>query len=169
MHQTYIDGEHLGIADLVRMDKGFAGFNFDNAWLLTRINIPKKHRGKGFASNLLKRILADADKEAAVIILQISPSDGLQYEELTRWYYRYNFRQHMSGFWFRRPQSNELTMFHAYDGEHVTHVRLCERHSSTYDVHLSLCEGTGICATFMADPEECAECERVEVHQPPTS
>jgi len=168
MHQTYIDGVHLGIADLVRLNPGEMGVNFDNGWLLTRINIPKKHRGKGYASALLKRILADADKEAATLVLQISPSDGLQYEDLSRWYYRNGFSQHHTGLWFRRPKSVELTMFHAYDGEHVTHVRLCERHSSTYDVHLSLCEGIGICAAYLMEEEVCVECER-EVHQPPTS
>ena len=166
MKTTYIDGEHLGIADLVRLNKSDLGFDLENTWLLTRINVPVKHRGHGYASNLLRRVLADADKEGANLVLEINPSDGLSKEELERWFYRYGFRQYGTGYWFRRPEI-QLTMFHAYNGEHVTHVRLCERHSSTYDVHLSLCEGVGICQAYLMEEEICVECER-EVYQPTT-
>ena len=60
--------------------------------MINRINVPREFRGRGIASTLLKRILADADREGATVGLGISPSDGLSYKELKAWYERYGFR-----------------------------------------------------------------------------
>ena len=59
--------------------------------IITRINVPRNHRGKGIASTLLRRALHAADSESITLFLEISPSDGLNYEQLKAWYKRYGF------------------------------------------------------------------------------
>jgi len=59
--------------------------------IITRINVPARHRSKGVASKLLRAIITDADKEREDLWLEISPSDGLDYEALAAWYRRYGF------------------------------------------------------------------------------
>ncbi len=66
-----------------------------DAWYITRINVPRSHRGKGIASKLLNRFLAMADEQNITVWLEIQPSDGLTYDELEAWYLRHGFKGFM--------------------------------------------------------------------------
>ena len=50
------------------------------------------HRGRGIARKLLAEILADADANGVTLWLEISPSDGLDYDQLKAWYKRHGFK-----------------------------------------------------------------------------
>ncbi len=72
----------LAVADLMPCFDGM---------LLTRINTPKAHRGKGVARALLIEMLHDADRDQVTLYLEVSASDGLSHDELDAWYRRYGF------------------------------------------------------------------------------
>jgi predicted GNAT family acetyltransferase len=72
--------------------------------IITRINVPKTHRGHGYATLVLRQCLADADREGITLYIEISPSDGLDYDQLENWYWRHGFRYH-GGIYRRRPIS----------------------------------------------------------------
>ena len=58
---------------------------------ISRINTPMEFRGRGIGSRLLERACADADAEGIVLELFVSPSDGLDEDELHAWYSRHGF------------------------------------------------------------------------------
>ncbi len=87
LKECYIDPPTRSIADLIHYRKRH---------LITRINVPKKHRGKGIASMLLKQIITDCPIGESLII-HPSPSDGLNYTELVAWYKRHGFVQQSDG------------------------------------------------------------------------
>lgn len=62
--------------------------------LITRIFVPFKYRGQGFASKLLKEVMDAADYSQVTLMLDISPSNGLNAEELRDWYLRHGFEQY---------------------------------------------------------------------------
>jgi ribosomal protein S18 acetylase RimI-like enzyme len=102
MRTCYFDAEHNAIADLVCPGELTA------FWTITRINVPQKYRGqkqrgRGVGTKLLRRILADADAEGVELALEVSPSDGLDYVQLTAWYRRHGFRSTSFGYLVRRP------------------------------------------------------------------
>jgi len=86
MKTCYVD-EHWSIADLVAPGELFPD------WTITRINVVEVHRGKGYGSDLLKRICDDADAEGVKLYLQVSPSGGLNFDQLGEWYGRYGFQE----------------------------------------------------------------------------
>lgn len=59
--------------------------------LITRINVPIEHRRKGIGTELLKEIIADADKEGIVLYIEVQASDGPNRDILKRWYMKYGF------------------------------------------------------------------------------
>jgi GNAT superfamily N-acetyltransferase len=70
----------------------------NNLWLLTSIRTLPRLRGKGYASKLMKEILADADAEGVRVYLsaQAEPWDnqkfpGLSQTALMAWYQRLGF------------------------------------------------------------------------------
>jgi predicted GNAT family N-acyltransferase len=75
---------------------------YDLGWIITRINVPQQARGRGHARELLKQILEEADATQTTLWLEISPSDGLNYDELEAWYKRHGFRN-VGGIYRRRP------------------------------------------------------------------
>ena len=83
MEPCYYDTEHNSIADLM---------DYQDGKLITRINVPREHRGQGLASRLMKRITADADRTRTKLYAWISPSDGLGRRALKAWYRRNGFR-----------------------------------------------------------------------------
>jgi GNAT superfamily N-acetyltransferase len=105
METCYVDKEHNAIADLVRPGELTAN------WTITRINVPKAHRGRGYGSALLRRILADADAEQVILQLEISPSDGLTYSQLAAWYYRNGFKPQAHGYMRRKPKGTEYEVY----------------------------------------------------------
>lgn len=97
MHTWYVDYEHRGIADLVKPGE------LTDYWTITRINIPAEHRGHGYGSDLLRRILADADEEGVILALEVFPSGPLDYDVLEQWYGRYGFQMTSQGYLLRIP------------------------------------------------------------------
>jgi predicted GNAT family N-acyltransferase len=87
----------IAIADLVPPGE------LTRSWTITRIDVPEKFRGKGHGSTLLWSIGRDADRELRSLQLEPSPSDGLDYDALVRWYQRYGFRPTVSGYMKRMP------------------------------------------------------------------
>jgi N-acetylglutamate synthase-like GNAT family acetyltransferase len=84
MKSCYLDKTTRSIADLhPALDNG--------AWVITRINVPIEHRGKGHGSALLKRIVADADESGTVLQLEPVPTGGLNLTNLVAWYFRNGF------------------------------------------------------------------------------
>lgn len=77
--------------------------HYDNrSWYITRINVPRAHRGKGYATQLLNQCLERADAAKKNVWLEIQPSDGLSYDELEAWYLRHDFKGYM--IYKRRPK-----------------------------------------------------------------
>jgi ribosomal protein S18 acetylase RimI-like enzyme len=88
----YIDRETRSIADLIPPgDILVAPGDPFQGWTISRINVPKEHRGKGLGSAMLKRILADADEEGIDLYLVVYATGALDDEQLTEWYERYGF------------------------------------------------------------------------------
>jgi ribosomal protein S18 acetylase RimI-like enzyme len=75
-------GFRAAIADLIQHEGGM---------MITRINVPKDYRGKGYGRELLRQILVDADQEAITLHLHVSCSDGLTDQQLDAWYKRHGF------------------------------------------------------------------------------
>lgn len=101
MKETY----HLRLEDppgLAILD--VAGPKSVKQLVLTRVNVPKKHRGNGHASTLLKMALEDADQEGITLVLGVVPSDGLDAETLTAWYLRNGFEVMEGNILIRKPK-----------------------------------------------------------------
>ena len=96
MKSCYVDYATHSIADVCTV--------FQGGLTITRINVPKAHRGQGHARKLLAEILTDADREGVVLLLEISPSDGLSWSQLEAWYTRHGFRRVPLGIYRREPQ-----------------------------------------------------------------
>lgn len=79
-------------------------FNVEDGFLITRINVPKKARHHGYASELLWECCKAADKENKTLYLTIMPSDGLTFTQLERFYMRYGF-EHWNEMYRRLPNS----------------------------------------------------------------
>lgn len=60
-------------------------------YVITRINVMERYRGRGFGTQILNEILADADAEDVILYLDPLPSGGLNAEELKAWYERHGF------------------------------------------------------------------------------
>jgi predicted N-acetyltransferase YhbS len=98
MKETYVircsKPPHCAIADLIPLDPTLMGEDVwqENAYLLTRINVPPAYRGQKYGRMLLTKILRDANRShATIVILQINPSGGLGYKQLEAWYKRHGF------------------------------------------------------------------------------
>lgn len=88
MEHIYADADHIATATTM----SFGG----NTFALTGITVYRGNRGRGYASRLLRRVLADADKEGVTLLLIVDPDGSigcLDYAQLTSWYERYGFRE----------------------------------------------------------------------------
>lgn len=90
------------VADLVDYD--------DTTKLITRINVPKEYRSTGVGSQLLQQIVHDADEEGITLLLEIVPSDGLNFQQLELWYKRYGFKKE-DGMYRRAPNPCHLEIW----------------------------------------------------------
>jgi ribosomal protein S18 acetylase RimI-like enzyme len=88
MRNCFLDYEHRAIADLTNLGEVVPG-----TMTITRINVPEEHRGRGFGTKLLVRILDEADSEHVHLSLLVVPSGPLDYDALVSWYERHGFRQ----------------------------------------------------------------------------
>lgn len=89
------------IADVARWDR-LCEIEDREVFVINRINVPDKARGKGYGTKLLKEILEAADAEKIMLLLGPSPSGGLDMAALTAWYERYGFRWTRSGMMMER-------------------------------------------------------------------
>jgi len=101
MQTCYVNHACRAIADLVRPGE------LTPDWTITRINVPVAYRGQGFGSKLLDQILADADAEGVAIQCEVSPSGGLNYDQLTAWYMRRGFQYTELGYLRRTPRNGK--------------------------------------------------------------
>lgn len=92
--------EPLGLAALDLTDY------YGEGKIITRVNVPEAHRGKGLGSQLLKEVCDDASRENITLFLEISPSGPLDYGQLHDWYVRYGFRD-WCGILRRKPKKNQ--------------------------------------------------------------
>jgi GNAT superfamily N-acetyltransferase len=106
MQNCYVDKAHNAIADLVRPGE------LTENWTVTRINVPMRHRGQGYGTALLKRILFDADVGGVTLQLEPQPSDGLSYRQLVEWYRRHGFEFVRTGYMARSPKGR-IGLVHA--------------------------------------------------------
>lgn len=89
MKNCFYDRETNSIADLIPAHEMLNS----NGMIISRINVPQQHRGKGHGTALLKQIMAEADKERLTLFLEIVPSGPLDYNALKAWYERYGFKE----------------------------------------------------------------------------
>ena len=76
----------------------------ENSWYINRVYVPHIHRGKGYGRKLLKECIEGADKEGAILWLEINPYGSLTYDELRAWYMRYGFEDLGNGIYWRPPR-----------------------------------------------------------------
>lgn len=86
----------LAIVDLSQMGP--------TLWEINRVNVPEQFRRQGIANELMRRVLADADREAATLRLVINAYGDMSWEALLDWYQRLGFVKDNSGFLVREPQ-----------------------------------------------------------------
>lgn len=87
MHSSYylkLDDVSLAVVDTTDY--------YGHGVIITRVNVPRKHRGQGVGTKILKMLLADADKHGVTLWLEISASDGLTWEQLEAWYKKHGFK-----------------------------------------------------------------------------
>lgn len=81
-----------------------------DAFFIQRINVIRRFRGQGIGTELLQRVVEDADYEEVKLTLTINPfSDAdLNYDQLQSWYERYGFVETAieddQGFFVREPE-----------------------------------------------------------------
>lgn len=74
--------------------------------VITRINVPRGHQGKGYGSKLLREVLKDADEGGYTLYLAVVPSDGMKLGQLIDWYRRIGFEDLEEEVLLRRPKSS---------------------------------------------------------------
>jgi len=82
-YEKLVEPAGLAVLDLVDY--------YNEGLIITRINVPKPHRGKGIAHKLLTQCCDDADILGIDLWLEIQSSDGLSYDQLEAWYKRHGF------------------------------------------------------------------------------
>ena len=76
--------DKLAVIDLVEVEK--------NKYLVTRVSVPREHRGKGIGTKLLKEVTKDADKECSTLLIEPKPYDsGMTKESLINYYKIFGF------------------------------------------------------------------------------
>lgn len=82
---------------------------YGRGMIITRINVPKAHRGKGYGTKVLKKCLKEADRKRVRLFLEVSASDGLNRDQLTEWYKRHGFINY-KGIYMRRPDGAKVAV-----------------------------------------------------------
>jgi predicted GNAT family acetyltransferase len=62
-----------------------------NKYLITRINIPYKHRKNGIATSMLQELCIEADKSQKNLCLYIMSSGEMTNSQLAKWYRKFGF------------------------------------------------------------------------------
>ncbi len=77
-----LDTVSLAVLDMMEYNGGY---------IITRINVPEKHRGHKHGHDLLMRACDQADAAQTKLYLEINPSGPLGHKELYAWYLRHGF------------------------------------------------------------------------------
>lgn len=89
----FLDYDTRSVADLI----DYCPEGLGQGYIITRINVPPEHRGKGIGSQLLKAITDEADVKGVRLYLEINPYGGLTYDQLEAWYMRHGFKHWPDG------------------------------------------------------------------------
>lgn len=93
---AYYDEPTRSIIDLLPPGELFPG------WTISRVSVLPAHRGQKIARRLMAEVVADAEKEGALLFLDVRPSrDGLKdmsFDQLVEWYSRCGFMPSRLGF-----------------------------------------------------------------------
>lgn len=76
----------------------------ENQFYFNRLFIQPKFRGKGFAHILMKEIIEIVDERKIDIILDINPYGDLNYNQLLKFYQKYDFKLYDNDHLIRRCQ-----------------------------------------------------------------
>lgn len=80
----------------------------ERAYLITRIVVPSRFRKQGIGTELLKEMIAEAQKEGVTLLVgpqPYNPVGGMTEEELIAWFKRYGFTENGGRpFLVRRPE-----------------------------------------------------------------
>lgn len=79
------------ICDLSRIE------SLKDTWIVNRINVPVKARGRGIGNELIRKLTEWADKYNQTLVLFINSSGHLSNEDLESWYMRNGFEKDLSG------------------------------------------------------------------------
>ena len=79
-----MDLERLILPDVPRLPYG-------PGWLLVGVGTVRGMRGRGYADEMMKEVLFDADRDRAVLYLSVDPDPDTDYDRLTAWYKRLGF------------------------------------------------------------------------------
>jgi predicted GNAT family N-acyltransferase len=75
---------------------------YGEGYIITRINVPVQHRGKGLGSDLLRKCCKVADEHNIDLWLEIMASDGPAHDDLEAWYLRHGFKN-LGSIYHRKP------------------------------------------------------------------
>lgn len=90
MKDFYYDEEGWATVHLIDLTWSKLG-----GWLISGVDVQKRHRGQGVARRLLQRVLDDADAEGLPLYLAAaSDGTGLSQEDLCAFYERLGFTQY---------------------------------------------------------------------------
>jgi ribosomal protein S18 acetylase RimI-like enzyme len=93
MRTIYADPIHWATVTLMDVTNSDA-----DGWLITGVEVQKRFRGQGYASDLLDRVCEDADAEGVRLLLEISPDGtGLSDAALDAFYRRHGFEEWEDG------------------------------------------------------------------------
>lgn len=104
MKDSYFEIVDGALASITLMPAEAFGWN---TWMVSEVACQRRLRGKGYASKLFKQVIADADEEAATLVLTIEPDPpelgGLTYDQLEIWYRSLGFQWTEEGWMERKP------------------------------------------------------------------
>ena len=83
---------------------------YEGGYMIHRINVPKRHRRFGHGTALLQEAITDADTEGAKLYLGLSPSDGMDFDELECWYKKHGFVELEDGMYIREPNRGNINV-----------------------------------------------------------
>jgi len=89
-----IEGIYRACAEISRLK--------DNQWYFNRLLVPESLRNKGYATQLLKKLLAIVKEKDIELILEINPYGDLNFEQLEKLYLKHGFVKHEEHFIFNK-------------------------------------------------------------------
>lgn len=93
VYSIRLDSLRVAVLDTQPIDVDLASMIGPGGFMITRINVPPRYRGRGHGSELLQMVCEDADYEGVSLVLEINPYGDMTYDQLLSWYSRYGFVQ----------------------------------------------------------------------------